>query len=88
MCTRDPRWENVYARVGLVEGYLSEFYEDPLNWYEIMIEVRHDGKVWYSKQQLHKNDLADLYTTKGNFDWLMDKMIQMIDYYMDGKRTD
>lgn len=81
---RDPKWRQVTARVGGIEGY---FYEDfngqfnPADFTEFLIEVRDDKNVYYSKIIVENRDLEE--PRLRIFQFTLDKMVEQIDYYIE-----
>lgn len=84
----DPRWENVWAYVGVPGGYyVSDQDDDVRDYVEFLIEVRDGDIIWYQRQILHKHDL-DL-ANVDLFSWILNEMVQMVDYHMEeGKVED
>lgn len=79
MPERDERWDDVSARMGEVQGWVPDD-ERPDDFIELLIEVRYDGQLFYNKQLVDKDDLADVEFNLIN--WLLDEMVEKMDESM------
>lgn len=84
MLERDPRWENVTARVGTPFGWVDDGSENGADWknhVEFLMEVRLGGDVLYSRGYISKRELED---AKLNiYNRTLDKMVHHLDKHMD-----
>ena len=79
MTARDPRWENVYAKVGKNETD-NEFFSEEVRRFSIWVPTPENG--WFCHIIVPKNELD---TFKGMYKATLVKMVEQVDLYMDGK---
>lgn len=72
---RDPRWEKLHARVGLVEGYIYGDDKEPEDFVEFLIEVVYNGRVLYSRILAGKLEVEEPYV----YAMILDRMVEAVD---------
>lgn len=82
----DTRWENVWAEFKPLEA--DPDYPGREDWWQLLVEVRDDGWLWYAKQSIHKDDVFGVILAEDDvFGFLLDEMVEAVDGYIDeGKK--
>lgn len=83
MPKRDIRWENVTAYIGLADPF-GDDPDLPEGLIEIVIEVPHNGTLWWSRQTLSHHQYAQF--NPEILGIILDEMVKVVDERMEGKR--
>lgn len=71
---RDPRWENVFARVGQHQYDIdTNEYNPPEHICEIYVELRHEGMLTFHRTLVFKDEVEQW------FKQVLDKSVDAID---------
>lgn len=87
---RDERWENVRARIAAYPDFdpLGCAYDEldhPEEYDVFLVEVRHQGWVFYAKQYVHSTLLAD--SNSRMYGLVLDRMVETIDHHIREKEA-
>ncbi len=88
---RDERWEEVSAEIG--RAWHDVYDEETGEWstffvMRVLIETRWGGKVWYYRQDIPEKTWDEVIENNNEaFGFVMQEMVDIIDEYLDGKRT-